>query len=65
MIISDQQEAVDAGLGGEAIWEYLVNTFDPVAKSTLIGQENYFYLLCLQGKYSQRLIITPSIQHFS
>jgi len=54
MIISDQLEVVNEGLRGEAIWEYLVNTLDPVAKNTLIGEENYFYLLCLQGRYSQR-----------
>lgn len=53
MIISDQSDIVD-GVRGEAIWEYLVNTLDPVAKNTLIGDDNYFYLLCLQGKYSQR-----------
>ena len=39
---------------GEAIWEYVVNTLDPVVKETLIGEDNYFYSLCLQGKYSQR-----------
>ena len=54
MIVSDQAEAADGGLRGESIWEYMVNTFDPVAKNTLISDDNYFYLLCLQGKYSQR-----------
>ena len=54
MIISDQAEAMDGDLRGEAIWEYIVNTFDPVVKDTLIGDDNYFYLLCLEGKYSQR-----------
>ncbi|KAL8790172.1 MAG: hypothetical protein Q9195_006499 [Heterodermia aff. obscurata] len=54
MIVSDQAEAADGGLRGEAIWEYMVNTFDPVAQNTLISDDNYFYLLCLQGKYSQR-----------
>ena len=53
MIISDQSEIVN-GVRGEAIWEYLVHTLDPVAKNNLIGDDNYFYLLCLQGKYSQR-----------
>ena len=57
MILSDHQEHGDSGntdLRGEAIWEYVVNTLDPVVKNTLVGDENYFYLLCLQGKYSQR-----------
>jgi len=54
MIISDQSEGENGGLRGEAIREYLVNTLDPVAKNTLISDDNYFYLLCLQGRYSQR-----------
>ncbi|KAK2459512.1 hypothetical protein APHAL10511_008471 [Amanita phalloides] len=39
-------------VGGRAIWEYIVDTFDPVAKNTLISNDNYFYYLCLQGKFS-------------
>ena len=39
---------------GQAIWEYMVNTFDPVLENTLIGDDNYFYLLCTQGSYSER-----------
>lgn len=54
MIVADHREAVDSELRGEAIWEYIVNTFDPVVKNTLIGDDNYFYLLCLKGGYSQR-----------
>lgn len=41
-------------LRGEAIWEYIVNTLDPVVNDTLISDDNYFYLLCLQGRYSQK-----------
>ena len=37
----------------EAIWEYMRNTLDPVARYTLIGQENYFYTLCLLGRFSK------------
>ncbi|KAF8446920.1 3-amino-3-carboxypropyl transferase [Terfezia claveryi] len=40
--------------GGKAIWEYVVNTLDPVVETTLIGSDNYFYEVCLQGKYSKR-----------
>ncbi|MCJ1298633.1 hypothetical protein MMC08_001423 [Hypocenomyce scalaris] len=39
---------------GQAMWEYMVNTLDPVVHDTLISEDNYFYLLCLQGKYSRR-----------
>ena len=39
---------------GEAMWEYVVDSLDPVIENTLIGNDNYFYLLCLQGRYSKR-----------
>lgn len=39
---------------GHAIWEYVVNTLDPVVETTLIGEDNYFYELCLRGCYSKR-----------
>lgn len=54
MIISDHHEQGDLDLRGEAIWQYIVDTLDPVIKNTLISHDNYFYLLCLQGRYSQR-----------
>ncbi|KAI9684147.1 MAG: hypothetical protein M1829_003417 [Trizodia sp. TS-e1964] len=41
-------------IGGRAIWEYVVNTLDPVIENTLIGEDNYFYLLCVQGSYSRK-----------
>ncbi|KAF1986977.1 hypothetical protein K402DRAFT_354389 [Aulographum hederae CBS 113979] len=40
--------------GGKAIWEYVVNTLDPVVGETLLNDDNHYYLLCLQGKYSRR-----------
>ena len=39
---------------GQAIWEYMIQTLDPVLETTLIGEDNYFYLLCIQGRYSRR-----------
>ncbi|KAF2157148.1 S-adenosyl-L-methionine-dependent methyltransferase [Myriangium duriaei CBS 260.36] len=39
---------------GQAIWEYGVNTLDPVAQHTLLTEDNHYYLLCLQGKYTPR-----------
>lgn len=41
-------------VSGQSIWEYVVNTLDPVAMNTLISSDNYFYFLCLQGRYSRR-----------
>lgn len=52
MIITDHQEQGD--LEGEAVWQYVVDTLDPVVENTLLSDDNYFYLLCLQGRYSQR-----------
>jgi betaine lipid synthase len=43
-----------SSVSGLAMWNYVVNTLDPVVQSTLISNDNYFYLLCLQGKYSRR-----------
>ena len=39
---------------GQSIWEYVVNTLDPVVRETLISNDNYFYFLCLQGQFSKR-----------
>lgn len=39
---------------GRAIWEYAVNTLDPVVSSTLLSNSNHYYLLCLLGHYTQR-----------
>ncbi|OAL39407.1 hypothetical protein AYO20_01277 [Fonsecaea nubica] len=41
-------------LCGEAIWQYVVDTLDPVVETTQISRENYFYYLCLQGKFSRK-----------
>lgn len=39
---------------GQAVWEYMVQTLDPVVESTLIGEDNPYYLVCLQGSFSER-----------
>lgn len=39
---------------GRAIWEYAVNTLDPVAQSSSISSDNHYYLLCLLGHYTRR-----------
>lgn len=40
-------------VNGEAMWEYIVNTLDPVARDTLISDDNYHYLLTVKGSYSR------------
>ncbi|KAI1421844.1 hypothetical protein F5Y12DRAFT_666083 [Xylaria sp. FL1777] len=37
-----------------AVWEYMVNTLDPMVESTHIATDNPYYLVCLDGKYSQQ-----------
>ncbi|KAK3062068.1 hypothetical protein LTS18_004886 [Coniosporium uncinatum] len=39
---------------GHAVWEYVVNTLDPVVNTTLINDDNHYYGLCLQGHYTRR-----------
>jgi betaine lipid synthase len=39
---------------GEAIWQYLVDTLDPVVETTQLSRDNYFYYVCLQGRYSRK-----------
>lgn len=42
--------AVGALKSGQAIWNYGVQTLDPVANETLISEDNHYYLVCLLGK---------------
>jgi betaine lipid synthase len=37
-----------------AIWEYMVNTLDPMVESTHIAADNPYYLVCVDGKFSRR-----------
>ena len=63
MIIEDYvkrngiDNAASKDVSGRAVWEYVVNTLDPVVNDTLISDDNYFYLLCLQGQYSRRYAV--------
>ncbi|CAK1359924.1 unnamed protein product [Cercospora beticola] len=46
--------AVGATKSGKAIWNYGVQTLDPVANGTLLSEDNHYYLLCLLGHYTRR-----------
>ncbi|MCJ1431072.1 hypothetical protein MMC27_000422 [Xylographa pallens] len=39
---------------GEAMWQYIINTLDPVARETLLSEDNFYYLLTLTGQYTRR-----------
>lgn len=41
-------------VSGEVLWDYVVNTLDPIARDTLLSEENYHYLLTLAGRYTRR-----------
>lgn len=49
-----QPGAVGALKSGQAIWNYGVQTLDPVANETLLSEDNHYYLLCLLGHYTPR-----------
>ncbi|KAJ6172363.1 hypothetical protein N7470_001430 [Penicillium chermesinum] len=51
-LTSDMKQNKD--VSGQSIWEYVVNTLDPIVKDTLISTDNYFYYLCLRGHFSRR-----------
>jgi betaine lipid synthase len=44
---------ISSGNSGNAMWEYVVDTLDPVVENSLLGSDNYFYLLCLLGRYTK------------
>lgn len=44
--------SVGAVKSGQAIWNYGVQTLDPVANETLLSEDNHYYLLCLLGESS-------------
>lgn len=37
-----------------AVWEYMVNTLDPMMEQTHIGTDNPYYYVCAEGKFSPR-----------
>ena len=46
---------VGSARSGQAIWNYAVQTLDPVANNTLVSEDNHYYLLCLLGKLQGQL----------
>ncbi|KAF9893858.1 hypothetical protein FE257_010028 [Aspergillus nanangensis] len=41
-------------ISGQSVWEYVVDTLDPVINETMISNDNYFYFLCVQGQFSRK-----------
>jgi len=44
---------VGAARSGQAIWNYGVQTLDPVANDTLVSVDNHYYLVCLLGELTR------------
>ncbi|KAG8163313.1 hypothetical protein KVR01_006610 [Diaporthe batatas] len=38
----------------QAVWNYMLNTLDPMAEDTHIAADNPYYHVCLAGKFSRR-----------
>lgn len=45
--------ANQAEMMGDSVFKYVVDTLDPVIHRTLISTDNYFYYLCLKGRYAR------------
>ncbi|KAH3687805.1 hypothetical protein WICPIJ_001213 [Wickerhamomyces pijperi] len=45
--------ANQAKMMGDSVLQYVIDTLDPVVGKSLISSNNYFYYLCLKGKYSK------------
>lgn len=43
--------ANQAAMMGDSVLKYVIDTFDPVIKRSLIATDNYFYYLTLKGRY--------------
>jgi betaine lipid synthase len=54
MIEKDLTSHQDSSDEDNALWEYVLNTLDPVARSTSLSNDNHYYLPCLLGTYSHR-----------
>jgi len=54
LILADYYERERDGSSGNAMWDYVVNTLDPVVETSLLGSDNYFYLLCLLRHYTKQ-----------
>ncbi|KAK6456808.1 uncharacterized protein RJT20DRAFT_34504 [Scheffersomyces xylosifermentans] len=44
--------ANQAAMMGPSVFKYVVDTLEPLLKRSLISKDNYFYYLCLMGKYA-------------
>ncbi|RDW87741.1 hypothetical protein BP5796_03435 [Coleophoma crateriformis] len=50
MLVADEESSNR----GQAVWNYMTSTLDPVIATSIIGEDNPYYLICLQSSYTQR-----------
>ena len=56
-----QPGEIGASKSGQAVWNYGVQTLDPVVSHTLVSEDNHYYLLCLLGElYCALMFLTPT-----
>ncbi|KAH7139259.1 hypothetical protein B0J11DRAFT_39281 [Dendryphion nanum] len=48
----DDAESSGRNRSGHAVYEYVLNTFEPVVNTTLLSTSNHYYLLTLLGRYT-------------
>jgi betaine lipid synthase len=51
---SEPEVKVKKSYRGAAVWQYMLDTLDPVVYNTLIGTDNPYYLVCTLGHYTAR-----------
>ena len=48
--------ANQAALMGPSVIKYVVDTLDPIIKRSMISNDNYFYYLCMMGRYTKTIV---------
>ncbi|CAK7272952.1 hypothetical protein SEPCBS57363_005404 [Sporothrix epigloea] len=50
----DQATGPTRSLRSSAVWEYMVNTLDPMVETVHMAADNPYYYVCMAGQYSRR-----------
>lgn len=50
----DDDDRTKSSKSHEAVWNYMVNTLDPVVEHTHVAEDNPYYRVCLAGSFSRR-----------
>ncbi|CAK7212028.1 hypothetical protein SBRCBS47491_001323 [Sporothrix bragantina] len=50
----DQANGSTKNIRSSAVWEYMVNTLDPMVETVHMAADNPYYYVCMDGKFSRR-----------